>query len=158
MSGREANLMQLLQPTIESMGFELWGIELVSPGKRPTLRIYIDADDGVSIDHCAQVSNQVSGVLDVENPINGEYTLEVSSPGVDRLLFRPEHYAAYEGEVLDIRLRLPVAGRRRFKGFLVAMNDESITLQIDDDEFELPRRSIDRARAFPRLELGQGKH
>ena len=158
MSGREANLMQLLQPTIESMGFELWGIELVSPGKRPTLRIYIDADDGVSIDHCAQVSHQVSGVLDVENPINGEYTLEVSSPGVDRLLFRPEHYAAYEGEVLDIRLRLPVAGRRRFKGFLIAMNDESITLQIDDDEFELPRRSIDRARAFPRLELGQGKH
>jgi ribosome maturation factor RimP len=82
----------------------------------------------------------------------------VSSPGVDRLLFRPEHYAAYEGEVVDIRLRLPVAGRRRFKGFLVAMNDESITLKIDDDEFELPRRSIDRARAFPRLELGQGKH
>ena len=79
--------MQLLQPTIESMGFELWGIELVSPGKRPTLRIYIDADDGVSIDHCAQVSHQVSGVLDVENPINGEYTLEVSSPGVDRLRF-----------------------------------------------------------------------
>ena len=63
MSGREANLMQLLQPTIESMGFKLWGIELVSPGKRPTLRIYIDSDDGVSIDHCAQVSHQVSGVL-----------------------------------------------------------------------------------------------
>ena len=158
MSGKEAQLTQLLQPTVEAMGYALWGIELVSPGKRPTLRLYIEADAGISVDDCAAVSHQVSGVLDVENPINGEYTLEVSSPGVDRLLFRPEHYAAYEGEVLDIRLRLPVAGRRRFKGFLVAMNDESITLQIDDDEFELPRRSIDRARAFPRLELGQGKH
>ena len=87
MSGKEAQLTQLLQPTVEAMGYVLWGIELISPGKRPTLRLYIEADAGISVDDCVAVSHQLSGVLDVEDPISIEYTLEVSSPGVDRLLF-----------------------------------------------------------------------
>lgn len=157
MSGKEAQLMQLLQPTIEAMGYSLWGIELISPGRRPTLRLYIDAESGVDVDDCAQVSHQVSGVLDVEDPISGEYTLEVSSPGVDRLLFRPEHYLAYVGEIIDIRLRLPVDGRRRFKGPLLSADNEMIVVSVDDHEFELPLRSVDRAKAHPRLEIGQGK-
>ena len=98
MSGKEALLTQLLRPTVESMGYSLWGIELISPGRRPTVRLYIDAESGVTVDDCAQVSHQVSGILDVEDPITGEYTLEVSSPGVDRLLFHPEHYPPYIGE------------------------------------------------------------
>ena len=157
MSGKEAQLMQLLQPTIEAMGYSLWGIELISPGRRPTLRLYIDAESGVDVDDCAQVSHQVSGVLDVEDPISGEYTLEVSSPGVDRLLFRPEHYLAYVGEIIDIRLRLPVDGRRRFKGPLLSADSEMIVVSVDDHEFELPLRSVDRAKAHPRLEISQGK-
>ena len=156
MSGKEAQLAQLLQPTIEDMGYTLWGIELISPGRRPTVRIYIDADAGVNVDDCAQVSHQVSGVLDVEDPINGEYTLEVSSPGVDRLLFRAEQYVPYVGEIVDMRLRLPVDGRRRFKGILVAVDAETVVVNIDDQEFRLPLRSVDRARAHPRLEIGQG--
>ena len=92
MSGKEAQLTQLLAPTVEAMGYSLWGIEVISPGRRPTVRLYIDAEEGVNVDDCAQVSHQVSGVLDVEDPISGEYTLEVSSPGVDRLLFNPDHY------------------------------------------------------------------
>ena len=143
MSGKEAQLTQLLQPTIEAMGYSLWGIELISPGRRPTLRLYIDAESGVDVDDCAQVSHQVSGVLDVEDPISGEYTLEVSSPGVDRLLFRPEHYLAYVGEIIDIRLRLPVDGRRRFKGPLLSADNEMIVVSVDDHEFELPLRSVD---------------
>ena len=157
MSGKEAQLTQLLQPTIEAMGYSLWGIELISPGRRPTLRLYIDAESGVDVDDCAQVSHQVSGVLDVEDPINGEYTLEVSSPGVDRLLFRLEHYLAYVGEIIDIRLRLPVDGRRRFKGPLLSADNEMIVVSVDDHEFELPLRSVDRAKAHPRLEISQGK-
>jgi ribosome maturation factor RimP len=156
MSGKEAQLTQLLQPTIEAMGYSLWGIELISPGRRPTLRLYIDAESGVDVDDCAQVSHQVSGVLDVEDPISGEYTLEVSSPGVDRLLFRPEHYLAYVGEIIDIRLRLPVDGRRRFKGPLLSADNEMIVVSVDDHEFELPLRSVDRAKAHPRLEISQG--
>ena len=157
MSGKEAQLTQLLQPTVEAMGYALWGIELISPGKRPTLRLYIEADAGISLDDCAAVSHQVSGLLDVEDPISSEYTLEVSSPGVDRLLFSPEHYFPYVGEMVDVRLRLPVEGRRRYKGTLLAINNETVAVVVDDQEFELPLRSVDRARVFPRLEIGQGK-
>ncbi len=157
MSGKEALLTQLLKPTIEDMGYALWGIELISPGRRPTVRIYIDADTGVSVDDCAQVSHHVSGVLDVEDPIKGEYTLEVSSPGVDRLLFEPEQYEPYVGEIVDIRLRLPVQGRRRFKGILMGTDGEMLLVSIDEQEFSLPLRSVDRARAFPRLEIGRGQ-
>ena len=151
MSGKEAQLKQLLQPTVEAMGYMLWGIELISPGKRPTLRLYIEAEAGISVDDCAAVSYQVSGVLD------GEYTLEVSSPGVDRLLFSPEHYSPYVGEMIDIRLRLPVEGRRRFKGTLLEINNETVVVVVDDQAFELPLRSVDRARVFPGLDIGQGK-
>jgi len=158
MSGKEALLTQLLRPTVEGMGFSLWGIELISPGRRPTVRLYIEADAGVTVDDCARVSHQVSGVLDVEDPINGEYTLEVSSPGVDRLLFHADHYVPYVGELLDVRLRLPIEGRRRFKGTLGSADGESIVIVVDDEPFSLPLRSIDRARAFPRLDINQGKN
>jgi ribosome maturation factor RimP len=157
MSGKEAQLMQLLQPTVEDMGYSLWGVELTSPGRRPTVRIYIEAETGVSVDDCAQVSRQVSGILDVEDPISGEYTLEVSSPGIDRLLFRPEQYEPYVGEMVDIRLRLPVEGRRRFKGLLLSADDDTVVVQIDEQSYTLPLRSVDRARAMPRLEFGQSK-
>ena len=111
------------------------------------------------MDDCAAVSHQVSGVLDVEDPISSEYTLEVSSPGVDRLLFSPEQYFPYVGEpMVDVRLRLPVEGRRRFRGdSACGQLDETVVVVVDDQEFELPLRSVDRARVFPRLEIGQGK-
>ena len=109
------------------------------------------------MDDCAAVSHQVSGVLDVEDPMSSEYTLEVSSPGVDRLLFSPEHYFPYVGEMVDVRLRLPVEGRRRYKGTLLGINNERVAVVVDDQEFELPLRSVDRSRVFPRLEIGQGK-
>ena len=157
MSGKESLLTQLLRPTVEDMGYVLWGIELISPGRRPTVRVYIDADAGISVDDCAQVSHQVSGVLDVEDPIKGEYTLEVSSPGVDRLLFEPAQYEPYVGEMVDIRLRLPVEGRRRFRGTLIGTDGELLVVSIDEEAFSLPMRSVDRARALPRLEVGRGE-
>ena len=157
MSGKESLLTQLLRPTVEDMGYVLWGIELISPGRRPTVRVYIDADTGISVDDCAQVSHQVSGVLDVEDPIKGEYTLEVSSPGVDRLLFEPAQYEPYVGEMVDIRLRLPVEGRRRFRGTLIGTDGELLVVSIDEEAFSLPMRSVDRARALPRLDVGRGE-
>ena len=157
MSGKEALLTQLLRPTVESMGYSLWGIELISPGRRPTVMLYIEAESGVTVDDCAQVSHQVSGILDVEDPISGEYTLEVSSPGVDRLLFHPEQYPPYIGEIVDVRLRLPVDGRRRFKGNLAVAEKETIVIEVDDQPYELPLRSVDRARAHPRLDINQDK-
>ena len=115
------------------------------------LRLYIDGENGVTVDDCAEVSRHVSGVLDVEDPISGEYTLEVSSPGVDRLLFSLDHYPIYVGEWIELRLRTPFEGRRKFKGTLKGIEGEDVVIQIDDQEFLLPHKSIERAQVKPRL-------
>ena len=88
MGGKESQLLKLLEPTVDMLGCKLWGLELLSPNRRPTLRVYIDKASGVTVDDCASVSRHLAGVLDVEDPFVGEYTLEVSSPGIDRLLFK----------------------------------------------------------------------
>jgi ribosome maturation factor RimP len=157
MSGKESRLSELLEPTIESLGFELWGLELISPNRRPTLRIYIDGEAGVTVDNCATVSRHVSSVLDVEDPIQGEYTLEVSSPGVDRLLFKPEQYGPYIGEPIEIRLRIPFEGRRKFRGWLIGLEEEDVVVRVDNHEYLLPMKQIDKARVEPRLEAAKAK-
>ena len=151
MAGREDKIQELLAPTIEAMGYDLWGLEHQSQGRHSMLRLYIDGENGVNIDDCAEVSRQVSGILDVEDPITGEYTLEVSSPGVDRLLFKPEHYLMYVGEWLEVRMRVPFEGRRKFKGTLKGMEEDEVVLQVEDAEYLLPLGSIDRAQVKPRL-------
>jgi len=88
MGGKESQLLTMLEPTVDMLGYELWGLELFSPNRRPTLRVYIDRAQGVTVDDCASVSRHLGGVLDVEDPFVGEYTLEVSSPGINRLLFK----------------------------------------------------------------------
>lgn len=151
MAGREEKIQALLQPTVEALGFELWGMEHLSQGRHSLLRLYIDAESGVTVDDCAEVSRQVSGVMDVEDPISGEYTLEVSSPGVDRLLFKLEQYLGYVGEWIELRLRVPFDGRRKFKGTLKGIEGEEVVIQVDNDEFLLPLSAIDRAQVKPRL-------
>ncbi len=151
MAGREQKIESLLAPTIEAMGFELWGLEYLSQGRHTLLRLYIDGENGITVDDCAEVSRQVSGIMDVEDPISGEYTLEVSSPGVDRLLFKPDHYLAYVGEWIEMRLRTPYEGRRKFKGTLKGLEGEDVVVQIDDEEFLLPIDSVEKAQVRPRL-------
>lgn len=151
MASRAQQIQQMLEPTVEAMGFELWGIEYLAQGKYSLLRVYIDAENGISVDDCAAVSEQVSGVLDVEDPITGEYTLEVSSPGLDRLLFKPEQYLAYVGEMVELRLRTAFEGRRKFKGLLKGIEGEDIVVQVDDHEYLLPHSTIEKARVQPRV-------
>jgi ribosome maturation factor RimP len=141
----------LLTPTVEALGFELWGVEYLSQGRHTLLRIYIESPDGITVDDCAAVSEQVSAVLDVEDPITGEYTLEVSSPGMDRLLFKLEQYPAYVGEVVDLRLRTAFEGRRKYKGILKGIEGEDVVLHVDDHEYLLPHDAIDKARVQPRV-------
>jgi ribosome maturation factor RimP len=148
---REQQILALLEPTVEAMGFELWGLEYLSQGKHSLLRVYIDGETGITVDDCAAVSEQVSSVLDVEDPIHGEYTLEVSSPGMDRLLFKLEQYAGYVGEVVELRLRSAFEGRRKFKGVLKGIEGEDVVVQVDDHEYLLPHSAIDRARIQPRV-------
>ena len=149
MGGKESQLLTMLEPTVGMLGYELWGLELLSPNRRPTLRVYIDKDQGVTVDDCASVSRHISGVLDVEDPFLGEYTLEVSSPGIDRLLFKKEQFTAYQEQPIEVKLRFPFEGRRKFRGWFFGFDGDDIVVRVDQHEYLLPLRSIDRARVEP---------
>jgi len=143
---KERQLQEMLEPTIEALGLELWGIEYLSQGRHSVLCIYIDSEHGINVDDCARVSHQVGSFLDVEDAIAGEYTLEVSSPGMDRLLFKLEQYPAYVGEELEIRLRMPFEGRRKFKGTFKGIEGGDIVIQVDNHEYLLPHDAVEKAR------------
>lgn len=146
MARKSQQITEMLRATVEALGYELWGVEYLSQGKHSLLRVYIDREEGINVDDCAQVSEQVSAVLDVEDPITGEYTLEVSSPGMDRLLFELEQYAAYVGEIVELKLRSAYEGRRNFKGVLRGLEGEDIVVQVDDHEYLLPHSAVEKAR------------
>jgi ribosome maturation factor RimP len=146
---RKADQIQaLLAPVVEGMDFELWGVQYIQ-GKKAVLRIYIDHEEGISVDDCAEVSHQVSGVLDVEDPITSEYVLEVSSPGMDRPLFALAQWARFVGEPVQVRLFAPVAGRRKMTALIKAVEGEEVLLDVDDEEVRIPFEQIDRANLVP---------
>lgn len=142
----------MLQPVVEGLGYEFWGLEFRSQGHQSMLRIFIDAEAGISVDDCEKVSRQVSGVLDVEDPIQSEYTLEVSSPGMDRPLFRLEQFEAFVGHKVQIRLRMAFEGRRKFQGLLKGIEGQDVVVIVDDHEYLLPFDSIERAHIVPVFE------
>ena len=144
------HISELLEPGIRSLGYELVGVEYQTGGKGGgLLRVYIDKDEGISADDCQKVSYQVSGVLDVEDPIKGHYTLEVSSPGLDRLLFKPEDFERFAGQLVKLRVIYPIEGQRKFKGRLIGMQGENVVFEQDDMEISLPFDQIDQARLVP---------
>lgn len=144
-----ANVQNLIEPVVSGLGYELVGVEYISQGRRSVLRIYIDHEDGITLDDCGRVSHQVSGVLDVEDVIRGQYTLEVSSPGLDRPLFTKEQFKRFLGSEIKIRLSVPVDGRRKFKGVLRNVGDTDVLLQEDDNEISLPFSAIEKANLIP---------
>ncbi len=149
---KERQVEELLAPTVESLGCKIWGVEYLSQGKHTKLRLYIDREDGVTVDHCADVSRHVSDVLDVEEFLNSAYTLEVSSPGMDRILFKESQYAESVGEQVEIRLNFPFEGRKKFVGVLTEVQDNTAVVRIEDEEFLLPLENIQRARVVPVFE------
>jgi ribosome maturation factor RimP len=145
-------LRELLRPGVEALGFELVDAELVGGGRYPTLRVYIDSPQGITVDDCADVSRQLSAILDVEDPIPGSYTLEVSSPGLDRPLVTPGDFRKRAGETVKLRLRSPLdGGRRNFTGRLVETKDDRIVIDVDNERFELAFDAIERARLVPKF-------
>ncbi len=153
MSAKLKQLEDIIRPVVEGLGYEFWGIEFRSRGYQSMLRVFIDdAENGISIDDCEKVSRQVSGVMDVEDPIQSEYTLEVSSPGMDRPLFRPEQYEAFIGHQVQIRLRMAFEGRRKFQGVIRAVEGEDVVIVVDDHEYLLPFDSIEKAKIIPVFE------
>ncbi|HCF3702823.1 TPA: ribosome maturation factor RimP [Pseudomonas aeruginosa] len=152
MSSKLEQLQALLAPVVEALGYECWGVEFISQGRHSVLRVYIDRLEGILIDDCEAVSRQVSGILDVEDPISGEYTLEVSSPGMDRPLFTLEQFAKHAGEQVKIRLRSPYEGRRNYQGILRGVEEQDVVVLVDDHEYLLPIDSIDKANIIPRFD------
>lgn len=149
---RQQEIEQLIKPLVDALDCVLWGTELSTRGRNSLLRIYIDREEGVSVEDCEAVSRRVGHLFDVEEPIAGNYTLEVSSPGMDRILFRIEHYAQYVGEKIDVRLVRPFEGRRRLTGVIAGVADDEVAIQVEDEEFVLPLEWIQRARVVPRFE------
>jgi ribosome maturation factor RimP len=140
------NLEAIIRPVVEGLGCSLWGIEYRTQKNSALLRIFIDREEGVSMDDCSRVSHQVSGVLDVEDPIPVAYTLEVSSPGLDRVLFYPDQYERYIGETAKVRLKWPVEDRRNYLGKILSVTDDGIEIDQDGTSVKLPFEAIHRAR------------
>jgi len=137
---------ELIDTTIQALGLDLWGVELLQQGKYSLLRIYIEREEGVTIEDCEKVSRQVSALLDVEDPIAGEYTLEVSSPGMDRPLFSIKQYSKYVGSEVDLKLRRSIDGRRKFKGQIIKVSGDIVGLLVEGSEYDLEFSDIEKAR------------
>ena len=140
------DLTQIFEPVVESMGYELVGVEFNAGNGHGTLRVYIDREQGVNIEDCASISHQLSGLLDVAEPIKQAYDLEISSPGIDRPLFKLADFERFIGKTAKIKLLVGVQGRKNFKGRLQGVTDaQLINIEVDGEQFDLPYSDIARA-------------
>ena len=153
MTEKASEIATLLAPTVESLGLELLGVEYLPAPGGAVLRLYIDtpqADErAVGIEDCEAVSREVSAQLDVSDPITGHYTLEVSSPGVDRPLFTIGQFTRFLGESAKVGLKLPQDGRRKLQGRILRIDGDDIVFDVDGKEFAVAIENIDKARLVP---------
>lgn len=145
------NVHKPVAAAVGALGYELVGIEYLPQRRHSLLRVYIDTPDGVTLEDCERVSRQVSGVLDVEDPIHGHYVLEVSSPGVDRPLFTAEDFQRFSGERAKLRVSPPLDGQRNFVGVLRGVLDDRVVVEQESGEVRIPLHQIDKARLVPEL-------
>lgn len=145
MATRAEVISHMVEPVLAAMGLQLWGVEYLGQGKHTLLRIYIEKDGGINVEHCAEASRQISALLDVEDPISTEYTLEVSSPGVDRMLFTLDQYRQYAGALAKVRLTENFEGRRNFQGRLGKVEEDEVVLLVGEDKYAFPIELIEKA-------------
>lgn len=146
-----AKFRRILAPVVESMGYELFGVEFAYGKSNASLRIYIDRPSGISIADCEQVSRQVSGMLDVEDVIPSHYVLEVSSPGLDRPLFEAEHFIRFRGHRVRMQLVAPFKGRRNVVGCILGLESNEVIIDSDGEAFSVPLENVKKARLIPEL-------
>lgn len=144
-------IWNFISPIVDALNYEFVGASLGQSESGLTLRVYIDREEGITVDDCATVSSMVGAGLDVEDLIAGEYCLEVSSPGMRRPLYNAHHYENQKGKTIKVRLTVPQDGRRNYTGVLTAVNGEQITVEVDNDSHELTIRDIDSANVVPKF-------
>ena len=137
-------LRELILPIAEAFQKTLWGIEVLPSGKSSIVRVYIDSSKGVSIDDCANISRQISSMLDVESFLPETYVLEVSSPGLDRKLFEVSQYSAYIGEKVRVSLKVPFEKRRNYSGVLTKVEEYDVVIESGEEEFTFPFEAIEK--------------
>ncbi|MBS9436184.1 ribosome maturation factor RimP [Photorhabdus noenieputensis] len=148
LSTLEQKLTAMISAPVEALGFELVGLEFIR-ARVSTLRIYIDSENGITVDDCADVSHQVSAVLDVEDPISVLYNLEISSPGLERPLFTAEHYQRFIGEEVSLVLRIAMQNRRKWLGTIKTVDGEMITVTVDGKDEVFALSNIQKANLVP---------
>jgi len=151
MGNRETRLTDMLRPAVEALGYELVGLQYNRGRKRALLRAYIDKEGGITLNDCKRASHQISGILDVEDPISQPFDLEVSSPGLDRPLFKPAHYERFAGSKVRLHLNVPIDGRQNFSGVLLGIRDGEIRLSSEDGERTVPFDAVGTARLVPAM-------
>lgn len=152
----EPKLQQQLNTLVQSMGYELWGCELFYQGGQKCLRIFIDHISGITVDDCAKVSHQISAFLDVNDPIQGRYSLEVSSPGINRPLFELEHFAKYLGKRVKIKLRREINGRKKLVGTIRNIDQTHIHLMVIDmpsPDIKVPFEEVEKANLIEEIHM-----
>lgn len=144
-----ANLEKIIAPAVDACGLQLYGCELHASTGKSTLLVYVDSDQGVTIDDCAKVSRQIAALLDVENPISGHYDLQVSSPGIDRPLLQPAHYRQALGKKVKLRLRQPKQEQRNFVGIAQQITESGLTLLLEHEQtLVVEFAEIEKAKLF----------
>jgi ribosome maturation factor RimP len=152
------HLVNLIEPIVEGLGYECVGIEYQPHPRHGLLRIYIDSENGILVDDCSKVSHQVSGVLDVEDPIQGNYQLEISSPGADRPFFKLKQFEQFTGNKVLVNLFKAIEGRKKITGLIEKVEDDVITLQENGQIFKIPFDVISKARLVPDYLFEKGEH
>jgi ribosome maturation factor RimP len=150
------HLVDLIEPIVEGLGYECVGIEYNPHPRHGMLRIYIDGPDGILLDDCTKVSHQLSGVLDVEDPIQGEYQLEVSSPGDDRPFFKLSQFQRYIGSTITVSLFSPIDKRKKITGIIQAVEEAKVILAEGEQLFTIPFQGMSKARLVPEYLLNKG--
>jgi len=147
----ETQLTELLDGSVKALGYELVGLEFIRAGEHSTLRVFIDHENGINVDDCSEVSRQISAVMDVEDPITVAYHLEVSSPGLERPLFKAAHYQQFIGHEVSLVLKMAMNNRRKWKGDIIAVEGELVTLKVDGNDETFALSNISKANLIPKF-------
>lgn len=151
MTALEMQLTELLEASVNASGYELVGLEFIRAGEHSTLRVFVDHENGITVEDCAEASRQISAVMDVEDPITVAYHLEVSSPGLERPLFKAAHYQQFVGHEVNLVLKMAMNNRRKWKGDIVTVEGELITLKVDGNDETFALSNISKANLIPKF-------